>query len=129
MPTEGAVCPSCGAAARVVPGPAYGETDRFAFEEIEAAIFDARLDGVEGYMLAEALREMLRGEYLFELVAARMIERLPSLARARAALLRQPRDGFGMLMTVLTARSREAPRRSGKYPAAVFEAVRSRTAR
>jgi len=114
---HGLVCPSCTAAVRVVPGPAYRETDRSAFEEIEAAVSGARLGGAEAYILAEALREMLRGEYVSELVVARAIERLPSLAAARATLSRYPRHGVGMLMTILSARSRDAPRRSGEYPA------------
>ncbi|HKY37774.1 MAG TPA: hypothetical protein VJN18_17650 [Polyangiaceae bacterium] len=126
---HGLVCPSCTAAARVVPGPAYGESDRLVFEEIETAVSDAALDGVEAYILAEALREMLRVESAFELVVARMMERLPSLASARAGLLRHPRHGFGMLMTILSARSREAPRRSGEYPSTLVAAVRSKTAR
>jgi hypothetical protein len=49
-----------------------------------------------------------------------MIDRLPSLANARAALVNRLPRGPRMLMTLLSARSRDLAIAPGEYPATLL---------
>jgi hypothetical protein len=103
------LCSFCEGPARVVPGPIYGDGDWLAFADIDSAVFDAALDGSQASILAEDLQQMLIREQKLEAIVQHMIQRLPSLAKGRPALVNDARRGLRMLSTLLVARSRDLP--------------------
>lgn len=102
-------CSFCEEPARVIPGPVYGDGDWLAFAEIDAAVFEAQLDGPQATLLAHAMQEMLDRQDSAPSVVQQMIERLPVLARCRPALVNRMPRGLRMLMTLLIARTRDEP--------------------
>lgn len=102
-------CSFCEEPARVIPGPVYGDGDWLAFAEIDAAVFEAQLDGPQATLLAHAMQEMLDRQDAPVRVVQQMIERLPVLARCRPALVNSIPRGLRMLMTLLIARTRDEP--------------------
>lgn len=103
------MCSFCEGPARVVPGPIYRDADWLAFADIDMAIFDAELDGAAAATLAEKLQQLLTLHASTETVATQMIECLPPLVKCRPALANGVPRGLRMLMTLLTARARDAP--------------------
>lgn len=103
------LCSFCEGPARVVPGPIYGDGDWLAFADIDSVVFEATLDGSQASMLAEELQQMLSQGESLEVVVQRMIQRLPSLAKGRPALVNDLKRGLRMLTTLLVARSRDLP--------------------
>lgn len=102
-------CSFCEEPARVIPGPVYGDGDWLAFAEIDAAVFEAQLDGPQATLLAHAMQEMLDRQDPAPSVVQQMIERVPVLARCRPALVNRMPRGLRMLMTLLIARTRDEP--------------------
>ncbi len=102
-------CSFCEEPARVIPGPVYGDGDWLAFAEIDAAVFEAHLDGPQATMHAHALQEMFDRQDPPSSVVQQIIERLPVLARCRPALVNRIPRGLRMLMTLFIARSRDEP--------------------
>jgi hypothetical protein len=100
-------CSFCEGTARVVPGPAYGDGDWLAFAEIDKAVAEAELLGVQASELADELQDLMNSQQSPLAIVQRMIDRLPSLANARAALVNGLPRGPRMLMTLLSARSRD----------------------
>jgi hypothetical protein len=100
-------CAFCEGQTRPVPGPAYGDGDWLAFADIDDAVFEAGLDATRASSLAAELQVGFdRGES-FSTLVLQMLQSEPALATARPALSNQPDRGLRMLMTALTARSRE----------------------
>jgi len=94
----------------VVPGPIYGDGDWLAFAEIDDAIFEAGLAGGQASSLAEELQQLLSQQSPPpDALVQRMIQRVPSLAKCRPALVNGPQRGLRMLTTLLVARSRDQP--------------------
>jgi hypothetical protein len=117
-------CSFCEQPARVIPGPVYGDGDWLAFAEIDAAVFEAQLDGAQATLLAHAMQEMLDAQHPPAGVVQLMIERLPVLARCRPALVNRMPRGLRMLMTLLMARSRDEPMSARNFPpSSSFEAA------
>jgi len=117
-------CSFCEEPARVIPGPVYGDGDWLAFAEIDAAVFEAQLDGPQATVLVHALQEMLDRHDPAPSVVQQMIERLPVLARCRPALVNRLPRGLRMLMTLLIARTRDEPSAPQNFfPPALGEAV------
>ena len=102
-------CSFCEEPARVIPGPVYGDGDWLAFAEIDAAVFEAQLDGPQATLLAHGMQELLDRQDTAPSIVQRMIERLPVLARCRPALVNRLPRGLRMLMTLLIARTRDEP--------------------
>lgn len=102
-------CSFCEEPARVIPGPVYGDGDWLAFAEIDAAVFEAQLDGPQATLLVHAMQELLDRQDAAASVVQQMIERLPVLARCRPALVNRMPRGLRMLMTLLIARTRDEP--------------------
>ncbi len=114
-------CSFCEGPARVIPGPVYGDGDWLAFADIDDAIYSADLDGPRATLLAHELQDLLdRGETPTAIVRL-MIERLPALAKARPALVNRLPRGLRMLKTLLIARSRDLPLKSGPLATADVE--------
>lgn len=113
-------CTFCEAQGRVIPGPMYGDGDWLAFAEIDAAVFEASLDGVQAMALFEELQALLDREEAPLAIVQAMIGRLPTLVRARPALVDQLPRGVRMLKTLLLARARDLPLRSGAHNAPVI---------
>lgn len=103
------LCSFCEGPARVVPGPIYGDGDWLAFAEIDDAIFEAGLAGGQASSLAEELQQLLSQQSPTDALVQRMIQRVPSLAKCRPALVNGPQRGLRMLTTLLVARSRDQP--------------------
>jgi hypothetical protein len=112
-------CSFCEQTARVIPGPVYGDGDWLAFAEIDAAVFEAQLDGAQATLLAHAMQELLDAREAPAAVVQKMIERLPVLGRCRPALLNGLPRGLRMLMTLLIARTREEASAPGFLPPAL----------
>lgn len=93
----------------MVPGPIYGDGDWLAFADIDNAVFNAALDGSQATILAEELQQMFSQEQKLEAIVQHMIQRLPSLAKGRPALVNNAQRGLRMLTTLLVARSRDQP--------------------
>lgn len=108
-------CSFCEASARVIPGPIYEDGDWLAFAEIDRAVFEGDLDGARASVLAEELQQMLDRKDAPLAVVQQMIERLPSLASARPALVNRLPRGPRMLMTLLIARTRDLPASSREH--------------
>ena len=121
--SEPQICSFCEASARVVPGPIYGDGDWLAFAEIDSAVFDAELDGGQATTLAEELQQLLNEKLDPQAIVQRMIQRLPTLARIRPALVNGLPRGLRMLMTLLVARSRDVPLTVSEYNAATLRAA------
>ncbi|RYZ07573.1 MAG: hypothetical protein EOO73_11380 [Myxococcales bacterium] len=102
-------CSFCEEPARVIPGPVYGDGDWLAFAEIDAAVFEAQLDGPQATLLAHAMQEMLDRQDPAPAIIQQMTARLPVLARCRPALVNRVPRGLRMLMTLLIARTRDEP--------------------
>lgn len=119
--TEGHLqCSFCEQTARVIPGPVYGDGDWLAFAEIDAAVFEAQLDGPQATVQVHALQELLDRQETPMVVVQQMIERLPVLARCRPALVNRLPRGLRMLMTLLIARTRDEPvSAAGFFPPAL----------
>jgi hypothetical protein len=100
-------CSFCEEPGRVIPGPIYADGDWLTFADIDKSLFEAELNGLQATALVEVLRQMLDSADPPELIAKRMIERVPSLAHARGALLDRLPRGLNMLMTLLVGRTRE----------------------
>jgi hypothetical protein len=100
-------CSFCEGTARVIPGPVYGDGDWLAFADIDKAVSEAELNGVQASELAVHLQELLDSQAAPLVVVERMIEHLPALASARPALVNRLPRGLRMLMTLLTARTRD----------------------
>lgn len=100
-------CTFCEGAARVIPGPIYSDDDWLAFAELDTAVFDAALDGVQAAALAEDMRTLQLSSAARDEVTSRMLQLLPSLSRVRPALVNRWPRGPRMLVTLLEARSRE----------------------
>jgi hypothetical protein len=109
-------CSFCEEPARVIPGPVYGDGDWLAFAEIDAAVFEAQLDGAQATLLAHALQELLDQQRPLASIVQLMTERLPVLARCRPALVNSLPRGLRMLMTLLIARSRDEPLSARGFP-------------
>jgi hypothetical protein len=105
----------------VIPGPVYGDGDWLAFADIDDAVYSADLDGVRASMLADALQDLLDDAQPPTAIVQVMIERLPALAKARPALLNRLPRGLRMLKTLLVARSRDLPLKSGPHVTADFD--------
>jgi hypothetical protein len=99
-----------------VPGPTYSDGDWLAFAEIDKAVAEAELLGVQANELADELQDLMSSEQAPLAIVQRMIDRLPSLANARAALVNRLPRGPRMLMTLLSARSRDLAIAPGEYP-------------
>ena len=117
-PSDPQLCAFCESSARVVPGPIYRDGDWLAFADIDNAVFDAELDGDQATALAEELQQLLAREPNLHSVVEQMIQRMPSLAKCRPALLNGVQRGLRMLATLLVARSRDRPLAAGEVPAA-----------
>lgn len=111
-------CSFCEGSARVIPGPIYGDGDWLAFADIDKAVFEAELHGEQAAALAAELQDLLNGNEPPTAIVRHMVERLPSLVSARPALVNRLPRGLRMLMTLLIARTRDVPLKSGPYPAA-----------
>lgn len=109
------ICSFCEGSARVVPGPIYGDGDWLAFAEIDGAVFDSAIDGVQASALAAELQELLNQQLEPEAIVLQMIQRVPSLAPIRPALINALPRGLRMLMTLLLARSRDLPLTSATH--------------
>jgi hypothetical protein len=107
--SEPQVCAFCESAARVVPGPIYGDGDWLAFADVDSAVYEAGLDGAQAAMLAEQLQQLLTEQAPSVGIIEAMIERVPALANCRPALVNGLPRGVRMLMTLLVARSRDRP--------------------
>lgn len=110
-------CSFCEGSARVIPGPIYGDGDWLAFADIDKAVFEAELHGEQASALAEELQELVNRNEAPTAIVRHMIERVPSLMSARPALLNRLPRGLRMLKTLLIARTRDVPLKSGAYPA------------
>ena len=100
-------CSFCEQVGRVIPGPIYVDGDWLTFADIDLSLFEAELDGRQATALVEVLREMVDQPDLPELIVKRMIERVPTLAQARGALLEHLPRSISMLMTLLVGRTRD----------------------
>jgi hypothetical protein len=101
-------CSFCESTARVVPGPLYGDGDWLAFAEIDKAVAEAELSGVEASQLVGQLQDLLDLQTAPQAIVQRMLELLPALVGVRPALVNRLPRGIRMLMTLLSARTREA---------------------
>jgi hypothetical protein len=100
-------CSFCEGAARVVPGPTYGDGDWLAFAEIDAAVFEAEIDGARAQVLLAEL-ESLRDRGTGTSAAAEfLLGKLPQLSNAQGALAVGWARGLRMLQTLLIARTRD----------------------
>lgn len=115
------VCSFCEGPARVIPGPVYGDGDWLAFADIDDAVYSADLDGVKASMLADELQELVDSGEAPTAIVRSMIEKVPALAKARPALVNRLPRGLRMLKTLLVARSRDLPLKSGPHVTADFE--------
>lgn len=115
------VCSFCEGPARVIPGPVYGDGDWLAFADIDDAIYSADLDGVRASMLADELQDLVDHAEPPTAIVRVMIEKLPALAKARPALVNRLPRGLRMLKTLLVARSRDLPLKSGPHVTADFD--------
>jgi hypothetical protein len=109
-------CSFCEGPTRAVPGALYGDGDWLAFAEIDRAVFEAGLNVAEAIQLAADLQSLLDQGEAFATVIARVIERVPALKSAKPALSNQPARGLRMLVTALTARTREDSAVSHRVP-------------
>lgn len=108
-------CCFCERAGRVIVGPAYGERDLLAFAEIEQAVSQALLDGIEADILSGLIQEWLDERVQPSTVLGRMLDRLPSLEQARGAIFDQPTRAVGMLLVMISARIHAPRRQSGAF--------------
>jgi hypothetical protein len=111
------MCSFCEGPVRVVPGPVYGDGDWLAFAEIDAALYAAGLDGGDAEALAERLQRSMDSQESQTAIVRSMIEQLPDLDKARPALLNRLPRGLRMLKTLLVARVRDLPLKSGPQTA------------
>ncbi len=100
-------CSFCEQVGRVIPGPIYADGDWLTFADIDERLFEAEIDGLQATVLVEVLRGMFDRQERPELIVQQMIERVPSLAQARGALLEHLPRSVSMLMTLLVARTRD----------------------
>lgn len=115
-PSAEQVCSFCESPARVVPGPVFGDADWLAFSEIDDAVFEAALDRDEVAALTEELQGLLLQQPGVSQAALElMIQRIPSLERCRPALVNGVTRGARLLMTLLSARSRDLPLTAETY--------------
>ena len=119
-PSSPQLCSFCEGSARVVPGPVFGDGDWLAFSEIDDAVFEAELNRDEVAALTEELQQLLARPVATEPAVQLMIQRIPSLERCRPALVNGPTRGARLLMTLLSARSRELPMTGESYRAAAL---------
>lgn len=103
---QGLVCAFCEGPTLAVPGPAYGDGDWLAFAEIDRAVFESDLSAVDAASLASDLQAMLDAGAPFAQTMNAALGRFPGLVHARPALANQPARGLRMLVTALTARTR-----------------------
>lgn len=120
-PSAQQVCSFCEGPARVVPGPVFGDGDWLAFSEIDDAVFEAELHRDEVAALTEELQQLLERPDSAQPALQLMIQRIPSLERCRPALVNGPTRGARLLMTLLSARSRDLPITAGGYRAAALQ--------
>lgn len=106
-PSAEQVCAFCEGPARVVPGPVFGDADWLAFSEIDDAIFEAALDADQVASLTDELEQSLTRPDDSQAVVELMLQRIPSLQRCRPALANGVTRGARLLMTLLSARSRD----------------------
>jgi hypothetical protein len=120
-------CSFCEEPGRVIPGPIYADGDWLTFADIDKSLFEAELNGLQATALVAVLRQMLDSGDPPELVVRRMIDRVPSLAHARGALLDRLPRGLNMLMTLLVGRTRDEgpPSRPLGSSGAAFESQSS----
>lgn len=118
---EQLVCSFCEGPARVIPGPVYGDGDWLAFADIDDAIYSADLDGVHASMLADELQDLVDRAEEPTTIVRLMTEKLPGLGKARPALVNRLPRGLRMLKTLLVARSRDLPLKSGPLATAELE--------
>lgn len=111
------MCSFCEGPVRVVPGPVYDDGDWLAFAEIDAALYAAGLDGGNAAALAERLQGLMDSQESQTGIVRSMIEQLPELDKARPALLNRLPRGLRMLKTLLVARFRDLPLKSGPQTA------------
>lgn len=114
------MCSFCEGHVRVVPGPVYGDGDWLAFAEIDAALYAAELDGGNAAALAERLQGLMDSQESQTAIVRSMIEQLPELEKVRPALLNRLPRGLRMLKTLLVARFREPPLKSGPQTASTL---------
>ena len=114
-------CSFCEGPARVIPGPVYGDGDWLAFAEIDDAIYSADVDGVQATVLADELQEMVDRNEPPTAIVRLMIAKLPALDKARPALVNRLPRGLRMLKTLLIARSRDLPLKSGPQATAALD--------
>lgn len=106
-PSAEQVCSFCEGPARVVPGPVFGDADWLAFSEIDDAIFDAALDADQVASLTDELERLLTRPDDSQAIVELMMQRIPSLQRCKPALANGVTRGARILMTLLSARSRD----------------------
>jgi hypothetical protein len=122
-PSAQQVCSFCEGPARVVPGPVFGDGDWLAFSEIDDAVFEAGLHRDEVAALTEELQQLLPRPDSSQSAIQLMIQRIPSLERCRPALVNGPTRGARLLMTLLSARSRDLPVTAEVYRAAALQSM------
>lgn len=120
-PSAQQVCSFCEGPARVVPGPVFGDGDWLAFSEIDDAVFEAELNRDEVAALTEELQQLLVRPDSSGAAVQGMIQRIPSLERCRPALVNGPTRGARLLMTLLSARSRDLPITAEGYRTAALQ--------
>jgi hypothetical protein len=118
---EKLVCSFCEGPARVIPGPVFGDGDWLAFADIDDAVYSADLDGVRASMLADELQDLVDRAEEPTAIVRLMTEKLPALVKARPALVNRLPRGLRMLKTLLVARSRDLPLKSGPLATAELE--------
>jgi hypothetical protein len=102
----------------------FGDGDWLAFSEIDDAVFEAGLDRDEVAALTEELQQLLERVESPHLAVQQMIPRIPSLERCRPALVNGPTRGARLLMTLLSARSRDLPMTAETYRMAALQSNR-----
>lgn len=99
----------------------FGDGDWLAFSEIDDAVFEAELHRDEVDALTEELQQLLERPDSAQPALQLMIQRIPSLERCRPALVNGPTRGARLLMTLLSARSRDLPITAGGYRTAALQ--------
>jgi len=90
-----------------VPGPVYGDGDWLAFAEIDAALFDAEIDGRRAQLLLAELQSQRDQGTETPAAVAFLLEKVPQLVTVKGALAVGLSRGLSMLQTLLVARTRD----------------------
>ncbi len=69
-----------------MPGPVYGDGDWLAFAEIDAALFDADIDGRRAQLLLAELQSQRDQGTETPAAVAFLLERVPQLVNVKGAL-------------------------------------------